>query len=153
MMPQPFCRVPLMCPDITQYFIKLYSRGEYYKSMTISNYMFKNGLSSFKLDKNFFHKIKKLNLDRELVLNIGRNLYPKGHKYYSMAQHFVGRPLHCYINSLERAEELHLIESSLACLAIHLDLSNVKKKCIYEASSNFLELGVFEEGTLQCLLQ
>jgi hypothetical protein len=49
---------------------------------------------------------------------------------------------------LERAEELHLIESSLACLAAHLDLSNVKVAKVYEASPNFLDLGVFDEGTI-----
>jgi hypothetical protein len=88
----------------------------------------------------------KFNPDKQLVLNIGRNIYPEEHRYHKLAELFVNKPLHCYIDTIERAEELHLIESSLACLAIHLNLSNVKTKKIYEASSNFVNLGVFEEG-------
>ena len=91
---------------------------------------------------------RNFNLDRQLVLNIGRNMYPAGHKYYNVAQLFVNKPLHCYIDALQQAEELHLIESSLACLAVHLDLSNVKVKKIYKASSNFLQLEIFKEGSL-----
>jgi hypothetical protein len=88
--------------------------------------------------------VKHLNPDRQLVLNIGRNVYPKAHPYYDLAQKFVGLPLAAYIDTLQNAEELHLIESSLACLAIHLDLSQVKVKKVYKASQNFIELGVFE---------
>jgi len=95
-----------------------------------------------------FDLSKVVDPDRQLVINIGRNVYPVGHKYHAVADKFVGRPLHCYIHALSRADELHLVESSLACLAIHLDLSSVKIKKAYKASSNFINLEVFEEGLI-----
>jgi len=90
----------------------------------------------------------KFDLDKQLVINICHNVYPMGHHYYDMAQRCVNRPLPCYIEILQHAEELHLIESSLACLAIHLDLSEVEVKKIYEASSNFINLNIFTEGKI-----
>jgi hypothetical protein len=89
-----------------------------------------------------------MNPDRTLTLNIGKNVYPKGHRFYDVAQMFVNAPLGHYIKTLENATELHLVESSLSCLATHLDLSRVKEKRIYLASPNMLELGIFEEGKL-----
>jgi len=95
-----------------------------------------------------FDIVKHLNPDRQLIINIAYNVYPAGHQFYEIADRFVKLPLSCYIALLEDAKEIHLVESSLACLACHLDLSRVEVKKIYAASDHFLRVGVFEKGEL-----
>lgn len=95
-----------------------------------------------------FNIVKNLNPDRQLIINIVNNIYPVGHKFHEIASRFVKLPLSCYIALLEEAKELHLVESSLACLACHLNLEKVEAKKIYAASDQFLKLKVFEEGQL-----
>jgi hypothetical protein len=71
---------------------------------------------------------------------------PAGH---ALAQLVVGKPLLDYTYLMEGAEELHMIESSVYCLASHLDLRNVKRRLCYEPWGGDAErLGVFTTGTV-----
>jgi hypothetical protein len=93
-------------------------------------------------------KLRELGETR-LLLDINKNLYnPQTHpEEFALAQHAVGRPLLDYVDLLEGAEELHLIESSLYCLASHLDLSKPTRRTCYEPwGGNAERLGVFQTG-------
>lgn len=84
-----------------------------------------------------------------LLLDINTNHYPDDHMYYEIAQKVVGQPLVYYKDLLEHATEIHLLESSLYCLASHLDLSRVKVKHCYDAFDHSNErLGIFSTATL-----
>ena len=84
-----------------------------------------------------------------LILDINNNHYPEGHPYFALAAQAVGKPLLQYTKLLENATEIHLLESSLYCLAHHLDLSRVTKKVYYSAHENSNErLGIFSSAKL-----
>jgi hypothetical protein len=54
---------------------------------------------------------------------------PEGH---AIAESYINRRLFSdYVDLLENAEELHLIESSVLCFAMHLNLNKVKRKVTY----------------------
>jgi hypothetical protein len=74
---------------------------------------------------------KTLNINREdvLFININENTYPEGHKWYSLAQIFVNKPLVLYKDTLENASYVCVTDSSLFCLAIHMNLKNAKDCC------------------------
>jgi len=61
----------------------------------------------------------------------------------------VNKPLYEYKGLLEEATEIHLLESSVYCMATHLDLSRVAVKKCYDAFDGSNErIGVFETATL-----
>jgi hypothetical protein len=83
------------------------------------------------------------------VLDVNENHYPEGHKYYLLASIVVNKPLWVYTKLFEEAEEIHLLESSVYCMASHLDLSRVKDKVCYQAYGGSNErLGIFRTGKL-----
>lgn len=85
--------------------------------------------------------------DRTLLLDLNKNLYPHGHRWHRVAQLAVNRPLVHYVELLEGAHEIHVIESSVYCLASHLDLSKVTvKKCFLPFDNSAARIGVFETG-------
>lgn len=85
----------------------------------------------------------------KLILDINTNHYDSSHPFYTIAEEVVGKPLLFYKTLLEKASEIHLLESSLYCFATHLDLSAVKKKLCYDAFDHSNErLGIFSTATL-----
>jgi hypothetical protein len=85
--------------------------------------------------------------EERLILDLNQNHYPPDHKYHELAQHVVNAPVFNYTDLLEGAAELHMIESSIYCLASHLDLSKVAVKMCYEPFGGDAErLGVFKNG-------
>lgn len=84
-----------------------------------------------------------------LLLDLNENHYPSGHKFYELANLVLNIPLLHYKTLMEHAKEIHMIESSIYCMASHLDLSKVSKKVCYEAFDNSNErIGVFSTGKL-----
>jgi hypothetical protein len=84
-----------------------------------------------------------------LLLDLNENHYPVGHKFYELAQRVLNIPLLYYKTLMEHAKEIHMLESSIYCMASHLDLSKVSKKLCYDAFDNSnLRIGVFATGTL-----
>lgn len=82
-----------------------------------------------------------------LILDLNYNHYPKEHPDYQVAESVVNKPLLDYSYLIENAEELHFIESSIYCLASHLDLSRVKQKVCYNPwGGNAERLGIFQTG-------
>ena len=83
------------------------------------------------------------------VFDLNENHYPLGHPYYIIADMVVNKPLYAYKRLLEEAAEIHLLESSVYCMASHLDLSLVSVKKCYDAfDSSNTRIGVFETAQL-----
>jgi hypothetical protein len=85
--------------------------------------------------------------ETRLLLDLNKNLYEPTQVEWVLAQHVVGKPLLDYVALFAGAAELHMIESSLYCMASHLDLSSVKRKvCYLPWGGNAERLGVFTTG-------
>jgi hypothetical protein len=71
--------------------------------------------------------------ETRLLLDLNKNVYSKDTypTEWALAEQVVNIPLFNLVCVLEKAEELHMIESSVYCLATLLDLSAVKKKVVY----------------------
>ena len=89
--------------------------------------------------------------ETRLIIDLNKNQVdraadPLGHE---LAEKAVGIPVVDYTYLMEGAEELHMIESSIYCLASHLDLSRVKRRVCYAPwGDNAERLGVFTTGTV-----
>jgi len=80
-------------------------------------------------------------------LDLNKNPYTIEDEEYELAQSVVNKPVLDYTYLLENADELHMIESSIYCLASHLDLSKVGRRICYAPwGGNAERLGVFETG-------
>lgn len=67
-----------------------------------------------------------INWDIQSILTIdpNMNLYSESDPYYSIAKEFINRPIFDYINTIENAKEIHVLDSSFLCIL--LNLKNVK---------------------------
>jgi len=87
--------------------------------------------------------------EKRLLLDLNKNPYNIEDEEYEIAQSVVNKPVLDYTYLLENADELHMIESSIYCLASHLDLSKVRRRVCYAPwGGNAERLGVFETGEL-----
>lgn len=94
-----------------------------------------------------YEKLRAEKGEDALILDLNENHYAPDHPDWSIAESVVNKPLVDYTFLLEGAEELHMIESSIYCLASHLDLSAVKAKVCYEPwGGNAERLGIFTTG-------
>jgi hypothetical protein len=85
--------------------------------------------------------------ETRLILDLNKNPYTSTHGWWAAAEKVAGLPVLEYTDLIEGAEEIHMIESSIYCLATHLDLSTVKRKVCYDPwGGNAERLGVFETG-------
>ncbi len=85
--------------------------------------------------------------ETRLILDLNKNQYESTHAFWGLAELVVNKPLSDYTWLLEGAAELHMIESSIYCMASHLDLSRVKRRVCYEPwGGNAERLGLFETG-------
>ena len=71
--------------------------------------------------------------ETRLIVDINENQVnsetdPEGH---ALAAKAIFRPFTEYVKLFEGADELHMIDSSIFCFAMHLDLSRVKRKKYY----------------------
>ena len=87
--------------------------------------------------------------ETRLILDLNKNSYSKDThpNEWELAEYVVNKPILDYTYLLEMADELHMIESSIYCLASHLDLSRVKERVCYNPwAGNSERLGVFVTG-------
>ena len=73
--------------------------------------------------------------DDVLIIDCNKNVYEEGHKWYDLAQQFVNRPMSFYTNTLSGASYICVSDSSLFCMAIHMDIPNAKQ-CWYLSRSD-----------------
>lgn len=109
-------------------------RNTYFKIKSIKN-------DNFKLIKNipyvFIHTLasdKEIEIDkdiktRHIKISPNKNYYNKNDDRYATAQKFIDLPFFEYIEIIENAEELHLIDSSFFCICLYLKLKAQKKNC------------------------
>jgi len=87
--------------------------------------------------------------ESRLILDLNKNPYPTTHGWWAAAERVAGLDVLDYVDLIEAAEEIHMIESSIYCLASHLNLSAVKRKVCYKPwGGNAERLGIFETGTV-----
>lgn len=79
-----------------------------------------------------------IDLDDMLVIDLNKNLYPKEHKWYNIAEKFIDfdNPM-WYKLLLENATGICLVDSCIHALSYLCDLSNVKQKICYSRAEAF----------------
>lgn len=86
-----------------------------------------------------------IDIDKMLCIDINKNRYQKGHKYYDIADKFVN--LHCileYRELLENAKEIYLIDSCLHALSLLVDLKATKKVCYTKQTDFYYAMDKYE---------
>ena len=68
-------------------------------------------------------------LDKTLTIDPNKNLYMKDHPFYDLADTYINKPFFSYINLLESAEQIHLLNSSFQCLSTYLKTQADIRKC------------------------
>jgi hypothetical protein len=127
------------CIDIPIDFYKVIDldpsiRNTYFKRKSIKN-------DNFELIKNtpyiFIHTLasdKEIEIEKDINTNYlkispNKNYYKPEDNLFSIAQKFIDLPFFEYIDIIENAEELHLIDSSFFCICLYLKLKTTKKTC------------------------
>jgi hypothetical protein len=90
--------------------------------------------------------------ETRLIVDLNENqvdakLDPEGH---ALAAKAIFRPFTEYVKLFEGADELHMIDSSIFCFAMHLDLSRVKQRKYYirPGGIEIDSFGVFDVGSI-----
>jgi hypothetical protein len=67
---------------------------------------------------------KYLHIDKNtiLMLNFDYNIYDKSHKFYNLAEEFVYKKLIYYKDTIMHASKLFLTDSSIFCIAMHMEI-------------------------------
>jgi len=86
--------------------------------------------------------------EKRLIIDVNINRVDKESdpEGYALAERCINISFTEYVNLFEGADELHLIDSSIFALAMHLDLSNVKRSVVYmrDDTNNIDSFGKFE---------
>ena len=94
-----------------------------------------------------YEKVRAAKGPDTLILDLNENHYAPDHPDWALAELVVNKPLTDYTALLEGAHALHMIESSIYCLASHLDLRAGQERVCYEPwGGNAERLGVFTTG-------
>lgn len=81
-------------------------------------------------------KMFDIDIEEMLTIDVNRNLYPNGHKYYEISQKFINLPkITNYAKLLENASELYLMDSCIHALALIVNIERVYPRiCLKRAS-------------------
>lgn len=71
----------------------------------------------------------KFNRYTTLVIDPNINHYTERHKWYSIAEQYLNKPLFEYVDVIENATEIHVTDSSFYCLACYLNTKASVKIC------------------------
>ncbi len=63
-----------------------------------------------------------VDIERHLVINPAVNVYPQDHRWYTVAQKWVGLPLFAYTELLQQSQQLLMVDSSFFCMSLLLGL-------------------------------
>lgn len=89
------------------------------------------------INYNHFHIRRNINLDTNIetpIFHPNFNYYTdnSGHIYYNLwSNDLISNNLLDYCMIIENAKEIYISDSSFACLCPYLNLSHIKKKCVY----------------------
>jgi hypothetical protein len=82
-------------------------------------------------------------IDTHLTIDPNANLYPPKHRWHTLAQEMVGRPMLSYTLLLQNAEEVHTVDSAFYCLACYLPLTAKVKRCYARETGAFISTYTF----------
>jgi len=126
---------------------------------TFSKELFNNLKQIFNINYAFIHNKfsggtafsidtieKKLNLNKDnlIFLNPNVNCYDKNHKFYKIAEKYIGHNLIHYVDLIKNADYNILSDSSFFCLAINLEISNNNNYYISRNKRNYDNLYISE---------
>jgi len=106
---------------------------ELYKNIKVP-YIFVQQQSSTNLTN-----LVKWDINEILTLDPNVNLYQPDHTWYELAQTFINKPFNHYYETIRHAKQIHMIESSFYCMAIHLKLDADVKYCYNRADGSVNE--------------
>jgi hypothetical protein len=93
-------------------------------------------INSYDFIKTGLDKIK----DKYLVIDIKINRYEKDHKFYDIANLFIGLPIFQYYDIMKKAKEIHVVNSSFYCLASRIcDNEEQKRICYCDSNLSYLD--------------
>ena len=85
--------------------------------------------------------------EKRLIIDVNINRVDKDAdpEGYALAERCTNIPYTEYVNLFEGADELHMVDSSIFSLAMHLDLSDVKRAVVYMRNDSSIDsFGKFE---------
>lgn len=71
----------------------------------------------------------KWNVDEILTIDPNKNYYDVDHKWHSLANECLNKPLLSYVNLIQNAKEIHVTDSSFYCLACFVPLKADRRIC------------------------
>lgn len=75
---------------------------------------------------------RNYDINKKLVIDVNKNLYQEGHKFYDIAQKFINlRVIPQYVKLIENASELYFVDSCVFTLSCVCDLSKPFPKVCY----------------------
>jgi hypothetical protein len=80
-----------------------------------------------------------------LTLDPNENVYNKDESFYSLAENFVNKPFFHYVKVIQNASELHLINSSFACLSLYIKPLKASIKKCYDRETQKEDNGFFDK--------
>jgi len=109
---------------------------EYYNYVKDTPYIVMNNTTSGGVLFNIENIEKKFNISKDdiLFIDLNKNVYESTHKFYEIAQKYVGIPLLYYTELIKNASKVILSDSSILCMALHLDIKT--DECYYISRDN-----------------
>jgi hypothetical protein len=95
-----------------------------YNSLKTITYIFVQQKSSDTLTK-----LVDWDMNDILTIDPNINMYPSGHTWHDLAQTFINKPFFYYYDTITHASELHMVDSSFFCIAIHLPFNAKIANC------------------------
>ena len=97
-----------------------------YDEVKNTDYVFVHNTSSTGIVFNINLVEEKLNLDRNKILfiNPDLNCYKENHKFFELAQKFIGFKLSYYVEIIKNAQYNIMADSSFMCLSLNLEINN-----------------------------
>lgn len=75
----------------------------------------------------------KIDINNTLTIDINKNLYEKGHKYYKIADKFINfKSVIFYTKLVENASALYLIDSCIHAIALVVDVNKASPRICYQ---------------------
>ena len=102
------------------------------------NYVFVHQSSSLGNLFELNQFIKSINIDNTLVINVDKNVYEKGHKFYDIAEKCVMKPLLYYVDLIENSTMNLLSDSCIFCLALQLNIKTKNNLFVGRSSYDYL---------------
>jgi hypothetical protein len=111
--------------------------SELYESVRTTPYIFVQTVFLGNNGGGVVNSFLTWNINETLTLDPNSNLYSEGHVWYDLAQSFVNHPFSEYIELIKHAKEIHVVNSSFYCLAAHLPLDALVKKCYLRETGDY----------------